>query len=133
MQFYLRILEGGSFLSVAGLRENPDLPVMTHVYRDPNLKPLPARPNAKEYFPWSSSKILNKEMVCVPNTATPRLRQRRIRNHGRTMRLMGRALTSQCGGRRILLKSGGRQPLSSDICSAHQGVTPFIVLILPIN
>jgi PAS domain S-box-containing protein len=50
--------------------ENPDLLVMTHVYRDPNLKPLPSRPSAKEYFPWSSNRILNKEMVCVPNTAT---------------------------------------------------------------
>lgn len=50
--------------------ENSDLPVMTHVYRDPNLKPLPIHPSVKEYFPWSSSKILNNETVCVPNTAT---------------------------------------------------------------
>jgi PAS domain S-box-containing protein len=50
--------------------EHPDLLVMTHVYRAPNLKPLPIHPNVKEYFPWSSSKILNKEIVCVPNTAT---------------------------------------------------------------
>jgi PAS domain S-box-containing protein len=50
--------------------ENSDLLVMTHVYRDPNLKPLPLHPNVKEYFPWSSSKILDKEIVCVPNTAT---------------------------------------------------------------
>jgi transcriptional regulator with GAF, ATPase, and Fis domain len=49
-------------------KENPDLPVITHVYRDPTLKPLPLHPNVKEYFPWSSSKILNKEIVCVPNT-----------------------------------------------------------------
>src|ERR1700758_1612300 len=41
---------------------------MTHVYRDPSLKPLPSRPSAKEYFPWSFTKILNKEIVCVPNT-----------------------------------------------------------------
>jgi len=50
--------------------ENPDLLIMTHVYRDPNLKPLPLRPSAKEYFPWGYNKILNKEIVCVPNTAT---------------------------------------------------------------
>jgi PAS domain S-box-containing protein len=50
--------------------EKPDLPVMTHVYRDPNLTPLPLRPNVKEYFPWSSNRILNKEIVCVSNTAT---------------------------------------------------------------
>jgi GAF domain-containing protein len=50
--------------------ENHDLLVMTHVYRDPNLKPLPLHPKAKEYFPWSSNRILNKEIVCVPNTAT---------------------------------------------------------------
>ena len=30
--------------------QNPDLLVMTHLYRDPNLKPLPSRPSAKEYF-----------------------------------------------------------------------------------
>ena len=51
-------------------KENPDLLVMTHVYRDPTLKPLPLRPNVKEYFPWSSTKILKKEIVCVPNTGT---------------------------------------------------------------
>ena len=50
--------------------ENPDLLVMTYIYRDPNLKPLPLRPSAKEYFPWGYNKILNKETVCVPNTAT---------------------------------------------------------------
>jgi formate hydrogenlyase transcriptional activator len=50
--------------------ENDDLLVMTHVYRDPNLKPLPLRPSAKEYFPWGYKKILNKEVVYVPNTAT---------------------------------------------------------------
>ena len=50
--------------------EKPDLPVMTHVYRDPNLTHLPLRPNVKEYFPWSSNRILNKEIVYVPNTAT---------------------------------------------------------------
>src|SRR5271169_995599 len=49
--------------------ENPDLLVMTHVYRDPNLKPLPLRPSAKDYFPWGYNKILNKEIICVPNTA----------------------------------------------------------------
>jgi len=41
-------------------KENPDLLVMTQVYRDPTLKPLPLRPNVKEYFPWSSTKILNR-------------------------------------------------------------------------
>jgi PAS domain S-box-containing protein len=51
-------------------KENPDLLVMTHVYRDPTLKPLPLRPNVKDYFPWSSTKILKKEIVCVPNTGT---------------------------------------------------------------
>jgi PAS domain S-box-containing protein len=49
--------------------ENPDLLVLTHVYRDPNLKPLPLRPSAKEYFPWGYNKILNKKIVCVSNTA----------------------------------------------------------------
>lgn len=46
--------------------EDPDLLVTTHVYRDPNLKPLPLHPSAKEYFPWGYNKILNKEIVCVP-------------------------------------------------------------------
>jgi PAS domain S-box-containing protein len=51
-------------------KEKPDLPVMTHVYRNRNLTPLPLRPNVKEYFPWSSNRILNKEIVFVPDTAT---------------------------------------------------------------
>ena len=50
--------------------DNPDRLDMTHVYRDPNLKPLPSRPGLKEYFPWSYSQILNREIVCVPTTAT---------------------------------------------------------------
>lgn len=29
--------------------KNPDLLDMTHVYRDPNLKPLPIHPNVKEH------------------------------------------------------------------------------------
>jgi PAS domain S-box-containing protein len=49
--------------------ENPEQLVMTHTYRDPNSKPLPPRPILKEYFPWSQSKILKKQIVCVPNTA----------------------------------------------------------------
>jgi GAF domain-containing protein len=49
--------------------ENPDLLVMTHAYRDPKLKPLPSRPILKKYFPWSQRKILNKQIICVPNTA----------------------------------------------------------------
>jgi formate hydrogenlyase transcriptional activator len=49
--------------------ENPELFVMTHVYRDANLKPLPLQPSAKKYFPWGYKKILNKETVCVANTA----------------------------------------------------------------
>src|ERR1700745_3500666 len=51
-------------------KENPDLLVMTHLYRDPTLKPRPLRPNVKEYFPWSSTRILKKEIVCVRNTGT---------------------------------------------------------------
>jgi PAS domain S-box-containing protein len=49
--------------------EDSDLLIMTHTYRDPKLKPLPSRPILKEYFPWSQSKILNKQIVCLPNTA----------------------------------------------------------------
>jgi len=49
--------------------DDPDLLIMTHAYRDPKLKPLPLRPILKEYFPWSQSKILNKQIVCLPNTA----------------------------------------------------------------
>jgi PAS domain S-box-containing protein len=47
---------------------DPGLLVMTHAYRDPNLKPLPARPLLRDYFPWIQSKVLNREVVSVPNT-----------------------------------------------------------------
>lgn len=43
-----------------------DVLVMTHAYRDSNLRPLPSRPNGKEYFPWALCRILKKETVCVP-------------------------------------------------------------------
>ena len=43
--------------------------VMTHAYRDPTLKPLPTRPVLKQYFPWSVSRVLNKETICIRNTA----------------------------------------------------------------
>ena len=48
---------------------NPDLLVLTHAYRDSKLRPLPSRPILKEYFPWGQSKLLNKEIICLPNTA----------------------------------------------------------------
>lgn len=46
---------------------NPDAFLMTHAYRDPNLRPLPSQPFLKTYFPWSLRKILAKETVCIPN------------------------------------------------------------------
>jgi len=48
--------------------DNPDLLVMTHAYRDPKLKPLPTRPILNNYFPWAWGRILNREVVSVPNT-----------------------------------------------------------------
>jgi PAS domain S-box-containing protein len=48
--------------------DNPDLLIMTHAYRDPKLKPLPTRPILNDYFPWARSRILNREIVSVPNT-----------------------------------------------------------------
>jgi PAS domain S-box-containing protein len=48
---------------------NLDAFVMTHTYRDPNLKPLPSRPALKSYFPWSLSKILEKQIISIPNIA----------------------------------------------------------------
>jgi len=49
--------------------DNPDLLVLTHAYRDSELKPLPSRSILKEYFPWGQSKLLNREIICLPNTA----------------------------------------------------------------
>jgi hypothetical protein len=50
--------------------ENPDLLVMTHVYRDPDLTPLPLRPNIKEYFPCNRVRTLGKGAL----VSHPRLR-----------------------------------------------------------
>jgi len=46
---------------------DPNAFLMTHAYRDPNLKPLPSHPVLKIYFPWSQRKILAKEIVCIPD------------------------------------------------------------------
>ena len=51
------------------LEDDPELLGMTHAYRNPKLRPLPSRPVLREFFPWSQSQILNKQTVCVPNTA----------------------------------------------------------------
>ena len=51
------------------LEDDPELLGMTHAYRDPKLKPLPSRPVLREFFPWSQNQILNKQIVCVPDTA----------------------------------------------------------------
>ena len=48
--------------------ENPELLFMSHAYRDPKLKPLPTRPILRDYFPWVRNKVLNGEIISVPDT-----------------------------------------------------------------
>jgi len=48
---------------------NPELLVMTHAYRDPQLRPLPMHPILNDYFPWASDKLLKKEVLSFRNTA----------------------------------------------------------------
>jgi transcriptional regulator with GAF, ATPase, and Fis domain len=47
--------------------EAPDVLLLTHVFRDPSLRPRPDRMTGGESFPWAQSKVLRKEIVCVPD------------------------------------------------------------------
>ena len=50
-----------------GVPENPDVVVLTHLYRDPALRPPPPRAVGIEFFPWVQAKAVRKEVVCVPD------------------------------------------------------------------
>jgi formate hydrogenlyase transcriptional activator len=47
----------------------PDELVLTHLYRDPGLQPPAGRMSSTEFFPWAQTKLLSRQIVCVPNTA----------------------------------------------------------------
>jgi PAS domain S-box-containing protein len=49
--------------------DDPDLFLLTHVYRDSDLLPVPAFMSGRKYLPWMQNKILAKEVVWVPNTS----------------------------------------------------------------
>jgi len=49
-------------------RQNPDELVLTHLYREPQLPPPPARMSGKEFFPWTQAKLMAGEIISVPNT-----------------------------------------------------------------
>ena len=52
--------------------ESPGVFLLTHVYRDPSLRPRPDRMVGSESFPWVQSHIVRNELVCVPDVeATP--------------------------------------------------------------
>jgi formate hydrogenlyase transcriptional activator len=43
--------------------------VLTHLYRDPDLLPPPERMASTEFFPWMQTRLMAREIVCVPRTA----------------------------------------------------------------
>jgi len=47
--------------------EDPSVIVLTHLHRDPSLRPRPPRMVGSESFPWAQAKIVRKEIVCVPD------------------------------------------------------------------
>jgi formate hydrogenlyase transcriptional activator len=47
----------------------PEILLLTHLFRDPRLPPAPDRMDGDAYFPWAQQKIKRKEILCVPNTA----------------------------------------------------------------
>lgn len=48
--------------------EDPEIFVLTHFYRSPDLPLPPPRMKGNEVFPWAVSKLLRGEIVCVPRT-----------------------------------------------------------------
>jgi formate hydrogenlyase transcriptional activator len=48
---------------------DPHESVLTHLYRDPDLRPAPERMASTEFFPWAWRKLMAGEIVCVPRTA----------------------------------------------------------------
>jgi formate hydrogenlyase transcriptional activator len=47
--------------------ENPGTFLLTHVFRDPSLRPRPDRMVGTESFPWVQSHIVQSILVCVPD------------------------------------------------------------------
>jgi len=47
--------------------DDPEVIVLTHLYRDPSLRPRPPRMVGRESFPWVQAKLIRKEVVCVPD------------------------------------------------------------------
>ena len=58
-------IEHASVWQVAS--ENPDVIVLTHLHRDPALRPRPTRMTGSESFPWAQSRLVRNEIVCVPD------------------------------------------------------------------
>ena len=48
---------------------DPNDLVLTHYYRDPELPPPPERMTSAEFFPWARTKLMAREIVCVPRTS----------------------------------------------------------------
>ena len=52
--------------------DDPSTMVMSHVFRDPKLNPVPERMTGTESFPWVQAQVLRNEIVAIPRTkATP--------------------------------------------------------------
>ena len=48
-----------------GSPREPGLYLLTHLYRDPGLRPVPDRLDGNTYFPWSQRKLVNQEILNV--------------------------------------------------------------------
>ncbi len=49
--------------------DNADELLLTHLYRDPDLPPRPARMSGREFFPWVLAKLEAKEIIVIPDTS----------------------------------------------------------------
>jgi len=49
--------------------DEPGVYVMTHLYRNQGLPPIPDRMEGDSYFPWVLQKVSRKETVCSPRNA----------------------------------------------------------------
>jgi len=49
--------------------DEPQVLLLTHLYRDPKLPPRPSRMDGDTYFPWAQRRLKKKEILYVPRTA----------------------------------------------------------------
>jgi formate hydrogenlyase transcriptional activator len=53
----------------------PGTVLLTHVYQPPGVLSPPERMNARDFFPWTTQKVLDGETVTLSNSKLPTVRR----------------------------------------------------------